>query len=59
MKATFQKMLRDHPLSWRRVVIEKAATNVKKALESKANLQAPYKKGELVFDEEAHKLAVL
>jgi len=44
-----------HPLSWRRIIIEKAANNVKKVLDTKMDLQAAYKKGDLVFDEEAHK----
>ncbi|HXW52512.1 MAG TPA: hypothetical protein VEL47_00275 [Myxococcota bacterium] len=45
----------NHPLSWRRIMIEKAALNVKKAVESRTDLQVSYKKGELVFDETAHK----
>lgn len=45
----------NHPLSWRRVIIEKAVNNVKKALEHKADVKASYKKGDLVFDEEANK----
>lgn len=43
------------PLSWRRIIIERAANNVKKAVESKTDLRASYKKGALVFDEEANK----
>lgn len=42
-------------LSWRRAIIERAANNVKKAFESKADLKALYKKGSLVFDEQANK----
>lgn len=42
-------------LSWRRIIIERAANNVKKAVESKADLKAAYKKGSLVFDEQANK----
>jgi hypothetical protein len=44
-----------HPLSWRRVIIERAVNNVKKALESKVDVTGHYKKGELVFDSEANK----
>lgn len=44
-----------NPLSWRRIIIEKAVNNVKKAHENKTDLQMPYKKGELVFDEESNK----
>jgi hypothetical protein len=44
-----------HPLSWRRIIIEKAVSNVKKAAESKTDLKASYKKGDLVFDEESSK----
>lgn len=42
-------------LSWRRIVIERAANNVKKAVESKADVKTSYKKGSLVFDEQANK----
>lgn len=44
-----------NPLSWRRMIIERAASNVKKAIENKADLKASYKVGSLVFDEEANK----
>lgn len=44
-----------HPLSWRRMIIERAANNVKKALENKTDINGLYKKGELLFDNESHK----
>lgn len=44
-----------HPLSWRRMIIERAANNVKKALENKTDINGLYKKGELLFDGESHK----
>lgn len=44
-----------HPLSWRRIIIEKAVSNVKKAVESKTDLKVSYRKGDLVFDEESSK----
>lgn len=44
-----------NPLSWRRLIIEKAVNNVKKAQEHKTDIQLSYKKGDLVFDEEASK----
>lgn len=47
-----------HPnqaLSWRRVIIEKAVNNVKKAQENKADIKNSYKKGALVFDDKANK----
>lgn len=45
----------NHPLAWRRIIIERAVNNVKKAHENKTDLRASYKKGALVFDEEANK----
>jgi hypothetical protein len=42
-------------LSWRRILIERAANNVKKAFENKTDLTAAYKRGSLVFDGEASK----
>ncbi len=44
-----------HPLSWRRGMIEKAAHNVKNALNHKLDISSSYNKGSLVFDEEANK----
>lgn len=45
----------NHPLAWRRLIIERAVNNVKKALEIKADINSSYKKGDLVYDGEAHK----
>lgn len=45
----------NHALSWRRIIIERAANNVKKAHELKADVKAAYKKGSLVFDEQANR----
>lgn len=45
----------NHPLSWRRLIIEKAVNNVKKAQENRADIKGAYKKGELLFDSESHK----
>lgn len=45
----------NNPLSWRRLIIERAANNVKKAVLTKADVNVSYKKGSLVFDEEANK----
>lgn len=45
----------NHPLAWRRLIIERAVHNVKKALEIKADINSSYKKGDLVYDGEAHK----
>lgn len=42
-------------LSWRRAIIERAASNVKKAQELKADLKSAHKKGSLVFDEQANR----
>lgn len=42
-------------LSWRRAIIERAAINVRKAVESKTDLHLSYKSGTLVFDDEANK----
>lgn len=42
-------------LSWRRILIERAATNVRKALENKAEVNTIHKLGSLVFDNEARK----
>lgn len=42
-------------LGWRRAIIERAAINVRKAVELKADLHATYKSGMLVFDDEANK----
>jgi hypothetical protein len=44
-----------NPLSWRRIIIERAANNVKKAVEAKTDTKVSYKKGSLVFDEQANK----
>ncbi|MCA9508835.1 MAG: hypothetical protein KC505_10485 [Myxococcales bacterium] len=45
------------PLAWRKVLIEKAVINVRKAYDNKADLNATYPSGTLVFDDEAHKFA--
>lgn len=42
-------------LSWRRIIIERAVNNVRKAMETKADLHTSYKLGSLVFDDEANK----
>ncbi len=42
-------------LSWRRSIIERAANNVKKAYESKADLKSAHKIGSLIFDEKSSK----
>ena len=42
-------------LGWRRIIIERAASNVRKAMETKSDLKTTYKLGSLVFDEEASK----
>lgn len=42
-------------VAWRRLMIEKATANVRKAFEAKTDLMAHYQKGELLFDEEANK----
>lgn len=42
-------------LAWRKALIEKAVINVRKAFENKADVNAQYSQGSLVFDEEAHK----
>lgn len=42
-------------LGWRRAIIERAAINVRKAVELKADLHASYKSGMLIFDDEANK----
>jgi hypothetical protein len=42
-------------LSWRRAIIERAAVNVRKAMEGKSDLKVAHKLGSLVFDEEASK----
>lgn len=41
-------------LSWRRIIIERALNNVKRAMEIKTDINSSYKKGELIFDEEAN-----
>lgn len=43
------------PLAWRRPLIEKALTNVRRAFEAKIDLKANYPKGELLFDKDAQK----
>lgn len=43
------------PLSWRRAIIERAAINVRKAVEQKADISNAYKNGTLVFDDESNK----
>lgn len=55
--ADLQESGPNHPLAWRRVIIEKALNNVKKAMEQKIDINTSYKKGELVFDSDAHKFA--
>lgn len=42
-------------LSWRRILIERAANNVRKALENRAEVNTIHKLGSLVFDDEARK----
>ncbi len=42
-------------LAWRKVLIERAVTNVRKAIESKTDIKMSYKAGALVFDEASHK----
>src|SRR6185437_7104049 len=42
-------------LTWRRAIIERAAINVRKALETKADLHMAYKAGTLIFDDQANK----
>jgi len=42
-------------LGWRRAIIERAATNVRKAMETKSDLKTSYKLGSLIFDDEANK----
>lgn len=42
-------------LAWRKALIEKAVINVRKAFENKADVNAQYSQGSLVFDDEAHK----
>lgn len=43
------------PLSWRRIIIERAAGNVKKAQEAKTDIGSSHKIGTLIFDEQANK----
>jgi hypothetical protein len=43
------------PLSWRRAIIERAASNVRKAMEAKSDIKNTHKLGSLVFDDEANK----
>src|ERR1700688_2831797 len=42
-------------LSWRRFLIERSADNVKRVQGLPSDLQASYKKGELVFDKDSNK----
>ena len=42
-------------LGWRRIIIERAATNVRKAMETKSDLKTAHKLGSLIFDEEGNK----
>lgn len=42
-------------LGWRRIIIERAASNVRKAMETKSDLHTSYKLGSLVYDDEANK----
>lgn len=42
-------------LGWRRIIIERAVTNVRKAMETKSDLKSSYKLGTLIFDDEANK----
>jgi hypothetical protein len=44
-----------NPLSWRKTIIERAANNVRKAVEQKSDINANYKIGTLVFDDESNK----
>jgi hypothetical protein len=42
-------------LGWRRIIIERAVTNVRKAMETKSDLKSSHKLGSLIFDDEANR----
>ena len=45
----------NNSLGWRRIIIERAASNVRKAMETKSDLKTSHKLGSLFFDEEGNK----